>query len=141
MLAVSFAPSGMMRVLLIDDDPAAILLVELALQEADMDVDFTSEGSVQAARARLAAGCEHGGLPDIVLLDLNLPDGSGHDLLIAMKQNPALRRIPVVILSTSSYEPDIERATYNGAAAYYVKPSGFIELVALMRELPRHLAN
>jgi CheY-like chemotaxis protein len=61
--------------------------------------------------------------PDIILLDLNLPGIDGRELLKILKNDPALKSIPVVILSTSNNERDVDDCYSNGANAYLIKPS------------------
>jgi CheY-like chemotaxis protein len=70
-------------------------------------------------------------LPGLVLLDLNLPYWSGFELLEWIRQQPQLRRLPVLIFSSSSRPDDIARAYDAGANAYLVKPSALADLTAL----------
>lgn len=74
-------------------------------------------------------------LPAIILLDLNLPGIDGRDVLSAVKAAPHLRRIPVVILTTSSDERDIDRCYESGASSYVQKPVSFAGLTAAIRTL------
>ncbi len=70
--------------------------------------------------------------PGIILLDLNLPGTDGHEVLAELKRSPDLQHIPVIVLTTSSDERDIERSYRNGANSYITKPvtfSGFTEAV------------
>lgn len=126
--------------LLVDDDPASSLLARIAVEESELEASLLTASGVQEAAGVLWAGLHQPGerLPDLVLLDLNLRDGSGHDLLAFLKMDPDLRNIPVVILSTSSNPADIRRAIEQGAARYLVKPSDFgklVEAVGGLREL------
>ncbi len=70
-------------------------------------------------------------LPGLVLLDLNLPYWSGFEVLAWVRQQPQLRRLPVVIYTSSSRPDDIARAYDAGANGYLVKPNSLIELAAL----------
>lgn len=74
-------------------------------------------------------------LPAIILLDLNLPGIDGRDVLQAVKNDRLLRRIPVVILTTSSDERDIDRCYEIGASTYVQKPVSFAGLTAAIRTL------
>lgn len=74
-------------------------------------------------------------LPALILLDLNMPRMGGREALQAIKGNPALRRIPVVVWTTSAAEEDIRRAREAGCDAYLTKPPSFVEMVAAMRAL------
>jgi CheY-like chemotaxis protein len=73
--------------------------------------------------------------PHVILLDLRLPRVDGIDVLKAIKENDQLKRIPVVILTTSEAEKDVAKAYYNHANSYLVKPVGFDEFKRLMDDL------
>ena len=77
-------------------------------------------------------------LPSIILLDLNMPRMDGREALMRMKADPRLRRIPVVVLTTSDAETDILRSYDIGANSYIVKPVTFEALVEVMRDLGRY---
>lgn len=76
--------------------------------------------------------------PDLILLDLNMPRKDGREALAEIKADPALRRIPVVILTTSVTEEDMIRGYDLGAASYCMKPVTFDRLVELMRALGKY---
>jgi len=65
--------------------------------------------------------------PDVVILDLNLPRKDGREVLSEIKRDPALRDIPIVVLTTSDAEEDIARSYAQGANCYVTKPMGFPE--------------
>jgi CheY-like chemotaxis protein len=76
-------------------------------------------------------------LPGIILLDLNLPGTDGHEVLNEIKNNPELKKIPIIVLTTSSDERDIEKSYRNGANSYITKPvtfSGFTEAIQRLKE-------
>jgi CheY-like chemotaxis protein len=73
--------------------------------------------------------------PHIILLDLRLPRVDGIDVLKAIKEDPDLKRIPVVVLTTSEAEKDVAKAYYNHANSYLVKPVGFEDFKKLMDDL------
>ena len=77
-------------------------------------------------------------LPGLILLDLNMPKKDGREALSEIKNNPALRRIPVVILTTSKAEEDMLRGYDLGAASYITKPVTFDSLVELMKALGKY---
>ncbi len=81
------------------------------------------------------AGNEAAVRPDIVLLDLNMPVMNGRDALSAMKADPTLREIPVVVVSTSNSEEDVRTCYGLGANSYIAKPSGYRDLVDAMARL------
>src|SRR5215211_1034692 len=73
--------------------------------------------------------------PHIILLDLRLPRVDGMDVLKTIKEDPDLKSIPVVVLTTSEAEKDVARAYYNHANSYLVKPVGFEDFRQLMEDL------
>ncbi len=77
-------------------------------------------------------------MPGLILLDLNMPKKDGRQALQEIKADPALRRIPVVILTTSKAEEDMLRGYDLGAASYIPKPVTFSSLVELMRTLGKY---
>ncbi|RPJ26754.1 MAG: response regulator [Chloroflexi bacterium] len=74
-------------------------------------------------------------LPHVILLDLRLPRVDGIDVLRAIKEDPGLKSIPVVVLTTSEAEKDVAKAYYNHANSYLVKPVGFEDFKKLMDDL------
>ncbi len=76
--------------------------------------------------------------PGIILLDLNMPRKDGREVLNQIKQDPELRRIPVVILTTSKSEEDIYRTYDLGASSFITKPVSFDGLVTVMQNLGRY---
>lgn len=76
--------------------------------------------------------------PELVLLDLNMPRKSGLEVLEEIKKDPALRTIPVVLLTTSSAPEHIARSYELGGSGFVTKPNTFTELVELMRSIERY---
>ena len=74
-------------------------------------------------------------MPDLVLLDLNLPRKDGREVLAEMKQDPRLRAIPVVVLTTSEAENDIVRSYELHANCYITKPVGLEQFISIVREI------
>ena len=127
----------MITLLLADDDPDDRLLVEEALEESGSSVELRSveDGeelvSYLLRRGRYAdpSSSPH---PDLILLDLKMPRKDGHQALKEIKGDPRLRRIPVVVLTTSRAEEDVARAYDSGANSFVVKPTDFRTLVEVM---------
>lgn len=120
------------EILLVEDSPADAYMTREVFREARLWTHLTVVEDGQEAVAYLRRSGEHEGAvrPDLILLDLNLPKRSGREVLSDIKQDPNLRAIPVVILTTSQDESDVV-ASYEGHAnAYISKP---IQVDAFMR--------
>jgi CheY-like chemotaxis protein len=118
------------RVLVVDDTAEHTRVVRSALTHAGHPVAFASADTAEAALETLQSGVVE---PDLILLDINLPGLSGLDLLATVKADPALRRIPVVMLTASEQLADVERAYALGASGYLAKPTRPIELQGMVR--------
>ncbi|GAA5235726.1 response regulator [Verticiella sediminum] len=126
-------------ILLIEDNPRDLELTLVALERCHLanDVVITRDG-VEALDYLLRRG-EHAerpeGNPAVMLLDLKLPRVDGLQVLAQVRTLPALRSIPVVMLTSSREEPDLARAYELGVNAYVVKPVEFREFVAAISDL------
>lgn len=101
------------------------------------NIEVVTDGEMALQRLRREGPFEGKNPIDLVYLDLNLPKLSGHEVLAEMKADPAIKRIPVVVLTTSNARPDIESAYDNHAAAFITKPldmEGFMEIARGTRE-------
>jgi len=121
-------------VLLVEDSAAEARLAREAFQETRFPVRIhvASDGLQALDFLRRQRGYESAPRPDLVLLDLNLPRKDGREVLRDIKADDDLRRIPVVVLTTSQAESDIHRAYELHANCYIQKPlelDGFIEIV------------
>ncbi|WP_019010491.1 response regulator [Deinococcus aquatilis] len=112
-----------LQVLLVDDNPAARGLAEEAFSLSGQPCEVTMMESGDDALSALMD--KNGIRPDVVLLDINMPGMDGFDVLEAMKAQPHLRPIPVVMLSGSSAPQDIRKAYTLHANAYLVKSVEF----------------
>ncbi len=108
------------EILLIEDNRGDVLLTRKAFQSALIENQVSVEGSGEEALERLRK--EDVTLPDLILLDLNLPRMSGRDVLGEIKADERLRHIPVIVLSSSAAEQDIAKSYALHASAYVVKP-------------------
>lgn len=128
-----------MNVLLVEDNPGDVLLTQEAVARSATDtiLDVVSDGAEALAYLRGQGRFVGKARPDLVLLDLNLPDMRGHDVLAVMKNDPALRATPVLVLSSSSLPDDVNAAYHGYANTYITKPSEFRQydaVVSLIRE-------
>ncbi|TCJ14450.1 response regulator [Flaviaesturariibacter flavus] len=121
-----------LRILLVDDDATDRELFSEALQLVAPQHQLIEAGNGQEALALLEGGAA---LPDLVLLDLNMPVKDGREALLDIRRNPALRCLPVCILSTSSAHFDVERAYADGASLFLVKPLEYAQLKGLIETL------
>lgn len=121
-----------MRILLVEDLQADAILLREALLEAGMGGDLVVARDGREALDMLAAD---GPLPQLVLLDLNLPRLSGHQVLDRIRADPRLATLPVVVLSTSSSPADVAFAYSHRANAYVRKPNGFDALTGVARAI------
>ena len=118
------------RYLLVDDNQHDHFLAQAAFEQLCPECQVTCVGSGRAALDLMHALEVQ---PDVVLLDLNMPEMNGFEVLQAMKADAQLVRIPVVILSTSNARQDVELAYSLHASSYLVKSSsfsGYLELLA-----------
>ena len=127
-------------ILVAEDDPDDRMLIKEAFDEARLinHVSFVGDGAELMERLRRTgrySGLPNSSLPGLVLLDLNLPKLDGREALKEIKEDSDLRRIPVVVLTTSSAEEDI-LCTYNlGVNSFIVKPVTYEGLIKIMRTL------
>lgn len=121
-----------MRILLVEDIASDAILLREALVDAGMGQDLTVARDGREALSLLEAD---GPLPQLVLLDLNLPGISGQQVLTDIRANPRLTVLPVVVLSTSNAPDDVAFAYHHRANAYVRKPNGFEALSAVARTI------
>ncbi len=118
------------NVLLIEDNPGDIALIEMALSQSNIDATISIAYDGAQALAMLSEQTEYGKstMPDFVLLDLNLPKMHGHETLERIKNNDALKDIPVIVLSSSAAEGDVQKSHELNAHAHLVKPQDMEQL-------------
>ena len=122
-------------VLMADDDADDCMLAAEAFAESGGKAAFDCVADGNELLLYLFERSDSKGLPDLILLDLNMPRKDGREALLEIKSRPDLRHIPIVILSTSKEERDIEFTTKAGAKSFITKPSSFSEWVEIMSAL------
>jgi two-component system response regulator len=123
------------EMLVVEDDPDDLALLRRAMRRASVDVAYDVAIDGDEAIAWLERVVAAGSPPRVVLLDLKLPRRSGFDVLAWMKSRDKLRRIPVVIFTSSNVGTDLDRAYDLGANSYLVKPAAPSDLVAMVTQI------
>ena len=127
-------------ILLAEDDENDVLLVQRAFQKSNIANPLHVVRDGEEAVAYLSGELHYADrdrypLPVMLLMDLKMPRRSGLEVLAWLRQQPGLKRLPVVVLTSSNQSPDINRAYDLGANSYLVKPAGFDSLVELVKNL------
>jgi chemotaxis family two-component system response regulator Rcp1 len=122
----------LMKILLVEDSLADVELTLEALQDAKVANQVTVVRDGAAAIDHLRTGSE---TPDLVILDLNLPCLSGHEVLAAMQADESMRRIPVAVLTTSSAESDVEKTYDLGANCFLTKPVEIEQFIHVVQSI------
>ena len=125
------------QVLLVEDDPGDVLMTREAFEDYKVHNQLHVVNDGEQAMAFLRQEGEYAGLPrpDLVLLDLNLPRMDGRQVLVAIKSDPDLSSIPVVVLTTSEAEDDVLRSYSLHANAYVTKPVDFERFINVVRQI------
>ena len=127
-------------ILVVDDDPADQFLVQEAMKSSNLNYNLRLVSDGDEALDYLFGRGRYSDRvrsprPDLILLDLNMPRFSGRQVARAIKNNPYLKKIPLVILTTSAQEEDIEELYSIGVNSYLQKPTNFDEFTAALRDL------
>jgi CheY-like chemotaxis protein len=140
-MSLPSADRNSITILMADDDEDDRVLTADALRQSRLinDVRFVVDGDDLMQYLRGAGAYGPGGIPaprpGLILLDLNMPKKDGREALAEIKGDPLLRRIPVVVLTTSKGEEDIVRTYDLGVNSFVSKPVTFEELASVMRTL------
>ncbi|HEV2160984.1 MAG TPA: response regulator [Stellaceae bacterium] len=134
---VETLPSRSIEILLVEDNPGDARLTQEALREGKIrnNLHHARDGVEALAFLKREGEFAKAPMPDLVLLDLNLPRKDGREVLAEMKQDPRLRAIPVVVLTTSEAENDIVRSYELHANCYITKPVGLEQFISIVREI------
>ena len=124
-------------VLLVEDDPGDVLMTREAFEDNKVQnrLAVVPDGVTAMEYLRKQGEFESAPTPDLVLLDLNLPRMDGREVLAALKDDPQLRSIPVVVLTTSEAEEDVVRSYALHANAYVTKPVDFDQFINVVRQI------
>ena len=125
------------HILLVDDNEGDILLTREALEEAKFvnRISVAYDGIEAIRFLKKAPPFTNGETPDLILLDINLPRMDGTEVLSIIKNDPDLKRIPVIMLTTSSSEKDILASYDNHANCYITKPVDLERFMQVVRTI------
>ena len=130
-------PGAPVEILLVEDNPADVRLTQEALKEGKVfnNLHWAKDGV--DALAFLRREGKHAGAPrpDIILLDLNLPKKDGREVLHVIKNDEKLKRIPVVILTTSKAEEDVLKSYNLHANCYVTKPVDLEQFIVVVKSI------
>ena len=123
------------RVFLAEDNLADVWLVEEALKRQSLDYSLQIYSNAEdAIKAAKTCGYGSDSIPDVMLVDFNLPRGDGRDVLTAAASNPMLDAVPKVVMSSFLREEEMEQALQLGARCFIPKPASLDEFLATVGE-------
>jgi len=133
---MAIAKKGL-EILLVDDNAADAKLISRLFQEDSYSgsLVWVNDGAQALDYLFRRGDFFEVRLPDVVLLDLNMPRVSGWEVLDQISRNEEIRPVPVIVLTTSNRKEDIQKSIEKGAAAFYTKPSEFLDLKRLVQHL------
>ena len=125
------------NILLIEDNPGDVRLTQEAFKEGELNVnlEIAIDGVEALNFLHKSNGYEDAVRPDLILLDLNLPKRDGREVLAEIKVNDDLKKIPVVILTTSDAEQDVIKSYNLHANCYINKPVDFDKFFKVIRQI------
>lgn len=131
------------RILMIEDNPGDVLLTTEALKESKyvVEIEVVTNGKEGVDFLFQKGNYQNSQRPDLVLLDINLPLKTGHQVLREIKENSATRDIPVMMLTTSSTQDDILSSYQQQASCYIVKPSEASQYLDFIQVFERFCAT
>jgi two-component system response regulator len=130
-------------ILLVEDNPADVKITQRALKESGLAVELIVVRDGQEAvdyllRQGAHQGTSHWRVPDLILLDVNLPRMTGREVLERLRGTPSLRTVPVVVLTTSRCEEDVQQMYAAGANTYIEKPQDFQRFIQILQTIHRY---
>ncbi|MBI5249604.1 MAG: response regulator [Desulfomonile tiedjei] len=125
------------EILLVEDNPGDVRLTKEALKEGKIlnNLSVVPDGIEALAFLRREGRYENAPRPELILLDLNLPKKDGREVLAEIKQDPSLKIIPVVVLTSSAAEQDIIKSYKLHANCYITKPVDFDQFIEVVKSI------
>lgn len=116
------------KILIAEDNPDHAELIRDTIEDCEADIQiYIKKNGEEALRFLYDQHKQRGDLPDLILMDIKMPRMNGIETLAAIKQDPDLRHIPIIMLSTSTNEEEMRACLKSGAAAYLAKPLEVVE--------------
>jgi len=129
-------PSSLDPILVVDDDEDDLLTFQRAAARAHLANPIVClNNGEEVVRYFSSAAAENRPAPVVIILDLKMPRMNGFEVLDWLRRQPGLRRIPVIVFTSSSQDPDIARAYEAGANSYLVKPVSFDRMIELLASI------
>ena len=124
-----------LHILLVEDNLPDIVLTKKAIERSTLQCNLQYVRDGEQALKILEMGKNDHGFPDLILLDINMPKVSGHEVLGHIKNDPELKQIPVIMLTSSESDIDKKNALRYDLTSYVVKPATVSELVNFFNNL------
>ncbi|HWE51672.1 MAG TPA: response regulator [Bryobacteraceae bacterium] len=136
-------PGPLARIFMAEDNPADVYLIKQALKlhEVEYDLKVAEDGRQALSFLRSDANLSDATCPRLILLDLNLPQHDGTEILLCVRQNRVLASVPVVVFTSSDSPKDRSTAMQFGATRYFKKPSNLQDFMAIGAALKELLQN
>ena len=131
------APCRTVEILLVEDNPGDVRLTKEALRDAKLlnNLSVCTDGEEAMAFLAQQGPYSEAPCPDLILLDLNMPKKDGREVLAEIKADPQLRRIPVVMLTTSTAEHDVLNCYDLHANCYITKPVDLDQFITIVKTI------
>ena len=135
--------SHAIEILMVEDNPGDVRLTREAMKEAKVrnQLNVVGDGVEALEYLRRQGRFTDAPRPDLILLDLNLPKKDGREVLAEIKADPLLRSIPVVVLTTSNADVDVEQAYQLHANCYITKPVDFDQFMKVVQKIDDFWVN
>jgi two-component system, chemotaxis family, response regulator Rcp1 len=128
---------SLIKILLVEDNPGDVRLIQEIFHEGKIfnNLDIARDGEDALDYLHQRGIYENHSRPDLILLDLNLPKKNGNEVLVEIKNDENLRRIPIIILTASKAEEDIARAYDHHANCYLTKPIDLNQFINVIQQI------
>jgi len=124
--------SKIYNILIVEDDDENIFLIKKALASDNINL-FSHTDPIEALS--FLKSCDEHSLPDVILLDINMPEMNGFEFIDYYKRSTFYRPVPIIVLTVSKEDEDILRSYHNGAVGFVSKPVSFEELYRVMKNI------